>query len=82
MSAAPPPEIEPIPAAPVGDLDLDNDADEAAWERSVMALAEARLAASRERLQRLGIVDERGDLVSAALPPDMLPDSDATLETG
>jgi hypothetical protein len=33
-------------------------------------------------LERLGIIDANGDLVSHELPPDMLPDSDTTLETG
>ena len=32
--------------------------------------------------ERLGIVDAEGKLVTNELPPDMLPDSDTTLETG
>jgi hypothetical protein len=47
-----------------------------------MALAAARIAAERARLERLGIVDANGDLVSRELPPDMLPESEATVETG
>ena len=35
-----------------------------------------------ERLERMGVIDGDGKLVSHELPPDMLPDSDATLETG
>lgn len=46
------------------------------------ALAAARIAAERVRLERLGIIDANGDLVSRELPPDMLPDSDTTLQTG
>jgi hypothetical protein len=72
----------PIPSAPFDDLDLDLDhaEDEQEWERRVMALAAARIAAGRVRLERLGIIDASGNLVSTALPPDMLPDSDATSE--
>jgi hypothetical protein len=47
-----------------------------------MALAAARIAAERVRLERLGIIDANGDLKSRELPADMLPDSDTTLETG
>jgi len=72
----------PIPTAPFDDLDLDRADDEEEWERRVMALAAARIAAERTRLQALGIIDASGDLVSRELPPDMLPESDTTLETG
>jgi hypothetical protein len=68
---------DPIPSAPVDDLDLDRDEDEEEWERRVMDLAAARV-----RLELLGIIDAEGKLVSTELPPDMMPDSDATLETG
>ena len=72
----------PIPSAPFDDLDLDRAEDEVEWERRVMALATARIATERTRLERLGIIDANGDLVSDALPPDMVPESDTTLETG
>jgi hypothetical protein len=72
----------PIPSAPFDDLDLDRPEDEEEWERRVMALAAARILAERARLERLGVIDANGNLVSTALPPDMLPDSDTTLETG
>jgi hypothetical protein len=47
-----------------------------------MALAATRIAAERVRLERLGIIGENGELISRDLPPDMLPESDTTLETG
>jgi hypothetical protein len=72
----------PIPSAPFDDLDLDRPEDEEEWDRRVMALAAARIAAERVRLEWLGIVDANGDLVSRELPRDMLPESDTTLETG
>jgi hypothetical protein len=72
----------PIPSARFDDLDLDRAEDEEEWERRVMALAATRIAAERARLERLGIVDANGDLVSRELPPDMLPESEATVETG
>lgn len=72
----------PIPSAPFDDLDLDRPEDEQEWERRVMALAATRIAAERTRLERLGIIDAKGELVSTSLPPDMLPESDTTVETG
>lgn len=72
----------PIPSAPVDDLDLDCHEDEIEWERRVMELASTRIAAARARLERLGIIDAEGNLVSTELPPDMKPDSDTTLDTG
>jgi hypothetical protein len=72
----------PIPSAPFDDLDLDRPEDEAEWERRVMALAATRIAAERVRLELLGIIDSDGNLVSTDLPPDMVPDSDTTLDSG
>jgi hypothetical protein len=72
----------PIPSAPFDDLDLDRPEDEEEWERRVMAMAAARIAAERARLERLGVIDGRGNLVSNELPPDMRPESDTTVETG
>jgi hypothetical protein len=72
----------PIPSASVGVLDLDRPEDEEEWERRVMALAAARIAAERRRLERLGIIDANGNLISRELPLDMLPESDTSLETG
>lgn len=74
--------IAAIPRAPVGDLDLDRDEDEVEWERRVKALADQRLRSARDRLEKMGVVDKDGELVSHELPPDMQPDSDSTLETG
>jgi hypothetical protein len=82
MAAAPAHDLSLIPNAPFDDLDLEREDDAEEWERRVMALASTRVAAARSRLERLGIIDANGDLVSKELPPDMLPDSDATLETG
>lgn len=72
----------PIPEARFDDLDLDRDKDRVEWRRRLAELATARLASARARLQHLGIVDTDGKLISTELPPDMLPDSDTTLETG
>lgn len=75
-------EPSPIPSAPFDDLDVDRPEDEEEWERRVMALAAARIVTERARLERLGIIDADGNLVSTELPPDMLADSDTTVETG
>jgi hypothetical protein len=80
--AAPAHDPSPIPSAPFDDLDLDREEDRAKWERRLMDLAAVRIAAARVRLEGLGIIDAEGKLVSTELPPDMLPDSDTTLETG
>jgi hypothetical protein len=82
MAAPPALDLSPIPSAPFDDLDLDRAEDRAVWERRVTALAAARIASARVRLERLGIIDVEGKLVSTELPPDMLPDADTTLETG
>ena len=82
MNARTPEPGSPIPSAPFDDLDLEKPEDEAEWDRRVMALAAARIAAERVHLERLGIIGEDGELISRALPPDMLPESDTTLETG
>jgi len=71
-----------IPSAPFDDLDLDRPEDEEEWERRVMALAAERIAAERVRLERMGIIDANGELVSRELPADMLPESETTVETG
>ena len=47
-----------------------------------MTLASARIDSARARLERLGIIDADGELVSTEAPAEMLPDSDTTLETG
>jgi len=70
----------PIPSAPFDDLDRPEDEEE--WERRVMALAAERIAAERARLERLGIIDAKGDLVTTELPADMRPESETTRETG
>lgn len=81
--SAPPREPLPIPSARFDDLDLDRPEDEEEeWDRRLMALATARISAERLRLERLGIIEAKGDLVSRELPPDMLPESDTTIETG
>lgn len=79
---AAPASAAPVPEASFDDLDLDLEEDRVEWRRRLAELATARLSSARARLERLGIVDAQGQLVSTELPPDMLPDSDATLETG
>jgi hypothetical protein len=82
MNARSPEPPSTIPSARFDDLDLERQEDEEEWDRRVMALAAARIAAERARLERLGIINADGELVSRELPPDMLPESDTTLETG
>jgi hypothetical protein len=82
MQSANSPSTSPIPSAPFDDLDLDRVEDEEEWERRLMALAAARIAAERARLEQLGVIDASGNLVSHDLPPDMRPESDTTVETG
>lgn len=65
MAAAPAHDLSPIPSAPLDDLDLDRHDDEQEWERRVMALASARIAAARLRLERLGIIAADGTLCTS-----------------
>jgi hypothetical protein len=82
MSAQRAADTWPIPTVSADDLDLDRDEDEEEWDRRAMELAAVRIQAARARLQHLGIIDADGKLVSSVLPPDMMPESDTTLETG
>jgi hypothetical protein len=63
-------------------ISIDLEEDRVEWRRRLAELATARLSSARARFEGLGIVDAEGKLVSNELPPDMLPDSDTTLETG
>lgn len=76
MAGQPQEPTSPTLTAPFGDLDLDVTADEEEWDRRVMALAAGRITAERARLERLGIVDATGELVSRELPPNMRPKPD------
>lgn len=71
-----------IPSAPFDDLDLETEAGEEEWERRVMTMARRRLELARERLERMGIIDANGQVVSTELPPDMLDDSESSTDTG
>lgn len=82
MSAAHIDDLAMIPSAPADDLDLERNEEEEEWERRVMALAVARIQNARARMEALGVVDANGEVVPTALPPDMAPESDTTLETG
>src|SRR5689334_6939510 len=66
--SSPAQDLSPIPSAPFDDLDLERPEDEEQWERRVMAVATARIAAERARLEKLGIIDSAGNLVSHELP--------------
>ena len=72
----------PIPEARVDDLDLGKEADAATWDARMDAMAEQRILQARERLEQMGVIDRGGHLVSRELPPDMLPTSLTSVETG
>lgn len=72
----------PIPEARVDDLDLDDEADAATWEARMDAMAERRIQQARARLEQMGVIDANGHLTSRELPPDMLPTSSTSVETG
>lgn len=71
-----------MPEARLDDLDLDDPTDEAIWEARLAVLAARRIGFARARLERMGIVDREGKLVSRELPLDMLPDSESSVNTG
>jgi hypothetical protein len=72
----------PIPEARVDDLNLDNEADAATWDARMDAMADQRIRQARARLEQMGVIDRAGHLVSRQLPPDMLPTSLTSVETG
>jgi hypothetical protein len=67
MTAACANDPSPMPTALVGDLDRDQDEEE--WELRVMKLPSVRIHAARTRLERMGIIDASGHVVSSELPP-------------
>jgi hypothetical protein len=71
-----------IPEARVDDLDLDDEADVAIWDARMDAMAERRIKQARARLEQMGVIDRDAHLVSKELPPDMLPASLTSVETG
>ena len=72
----------PIPEARVDDLDFDDDADIAIWDARMDAMAERRIVQARARLEQMGVIDRNGRLIPRELPPDMLPTSKTSAETG
>lgn len=72
----------PIPEARVDDLDLDDEADASTWDARMDAMAERRIQQARARLEQMGVIDGEGHLISRDLPPDMLPKSSTSVETG
>lgn len=71
-----------IPDAPFDDLDLSDSAQFAIWEERIMKMGAYRRRVARERLIEMGVIREDGSLVSTDLPPDMLPTSKTSVETG
>jgi hypothetical protein len=71
-----------IPEARVDDLDLDDPADAAKWQQRLTDMSRRRLEVARERLERMGVIDETGALVSDEEPPEMNPALGTSIETG
>ena len=63
-------------------LDLDDDIDVATWDARMDAMAERRILQARARLEQMGVIDRDGRLISREIPPDMLPTSGTSIETG
>jgi len=60
------------------------DASDAAWDEwseSIGARSAIVMAEEKQRLQALGILDERGNVVSDELPADMRSSSETSVET-
>jgi hypothetical protein len=72
----------PVPDVRFDDEDVDRDEDQAELSGRLSALATARLAAARARLEHLGIIRSRGRARVDRAAWRMLPNSDTTLETG
>lgn len=51
------------------------------WGERVCARGTVVMAEEKRRLQALGILDEHGNVVTEALPDDMLPSSKTSVET-
>ncbi len=64
-----------VPAADTGDAAWDD------WGERVRARSTVVMAEEKQRLQALGILDEHGNVLTDALPDDMLPSSKTSVET-
>lgn len=71
-----------IVEARLDDLDLDDEADRATWEDRLRALSASRLRQARARLERMGIIDSQGRIISDERPADMLASSETSVDTG
>lgn len=75
------PVTKPMQPLNLADIDPADDAAAGAWERQTVAAGHARVLAETERLRRLGILDERGNLRTNELPADMRPGSKTDVST-
>lgn len=53
----------------------------ARWRAASLQTAAERIAAEEQRLRKMGIIDEDGNLATSDLPSDMLPGSKTDVET-
>ena len=75
------PKVSTIPHAHFDDLDLSDPADFEIWRSRMMEVARFRLDVQRARLVQAQVITPRGDACSAALPPDMRPESQTSTDT-
>ena len=63
------------PSPTLADIDITDARWLARWRKARLDRARVRVAADMRRLRRLGIIDDKGNIMRRRLPKDMEPDS-------
>ena len=73
--------LKPPRPRTLSDIDPTDEEQLSAWEAQTLEEGFARVLEESDRLRRLGIMDEKGQLLTDDLPADMRPDSKTDVST-
>lgn len=73
--------LKPPRPRTLADIDPTDEQQLAEWEAQTLEEGFARVLEESDRLRKLGIIDEKGQLVTDELPADMRPDSKTDVTT-
>jgi hypothetical protein len=73
--------LKPARPRTLADIDPTDEQQLAEWEARTLEEGFARVLEESDRLRKLGIIDEKGQLVTDELPADMRPDSKTDVTT-
>ena len=63
------------PSPTLAEIDITDAHSLARWRKAGLDRARVRVAADMKRLRRMGIIDDKGNIIRRRLPKDMEPDS-------